>query len=378
MTTHSESPLRPAFPDADDPIDWASLFAPVWSRWRLVLAAGLLTAATAVGISYLLTPMYESTTTILPPQQQQSTAASALASLGALGGLGGAALGVKSPADEYVSLMQSVNAEDRIVTQFKLMARYEAKYRAQARKKLEQRSQLEVGKKDGIIKITVTDSDPAVAASIANQYVDELRRLTNTLAVSEAQQRRMFFEKQMEDTKARLTLAQQALQGSGINAGAIKAEPRAAADQYGSVRAQLRASEVKLATLSSSLSATAPEVQRETATINALREQLAQLDANPHKDDDSSDYLGKYREFKYQETLLELMAKQYEIARVDESREGALIQVIDKAQPAEYKSSPRRLYFAIGGLVLGLLATCSFLAIRDRKGRRPESDGTEN
>jgi uncharacterized protein involved in exopolysaccharide biosynthesis len=371
MTMLEDTPAnaRPT-DDANDPIDWGALFAPVWPRWRLLAAAGLAAAAAAVGATYLMTPMFESTTTVLPPQQQQSTAASALASLGALTGIGGSALIPKSPADEYVSLMQSVTATDRIIDQFKLMSRYEAKYRAQARKKLLQRSQIVVGKKDGIISITVSDRDPAVAAAMANQYVEELRRLTTTLAVSEAQQRRMFFERQMEDAKDRLTKAQETLQGSGISAGALKADPKAAAEEYGTLRAQVTASEVRLATLSSTLAPSSAAVQRETATLNALRARLAQLERSPASANAEPDYVGKYREFKYQETLFDLMAKQYEIARVDESREGALIQVVDKAQPAEFKSWPRRAYFAIGGMLAGLLLSAAIVMVLDPDGRR--------
>ena len=61
------------------------------------------------------------------------------------------------------------------------------------------------------------------------------------------------------------------------------------------------------------------------------------------------DYLTKYREFKYQETLFELFARQYEIARVDESREGALIQVVDPATRAGIQEQAQTVFIASRG-----------------------------
>jgi uncharacterized protein involved in exopolysaccharide biosynthesis len=197
-----------------------------------------------------------------------------------------------------------------------------------------------------------------------------LRRMTSILAVSEAQQRRVFFEKQMQDTKARLTTAQLALQQSGFTSGAIKTEPRAAAEQYAQLRAQATAADLKLQTLSASLADTSPEVHQQSTLLLALRSKLAQLEVSTQPDPSAPDYVSKYREFKYQETLFDLMSKQYELARVDESREGALIQVVDPALPAELKSKPKRSFFAVGAALAAAVAMAAWLVIRDR--RRPE------
>ena len=59
------------------------------------------------------------------------------------------------------------------------------------------------------------------------------------------------------------------------------------------------------------------------------------------------DYITKYREFKYHEILFELFSKQFELAKVDEAREGAVIQVLDAAQPPERKSKPKKALIAI-------------------------------
>ena len=315
------------------------------------LAAGLL----ALGITTLMAPTFTAVTTFMPPQQSQSSAASALASLGSLAGLAGGAAGISSPGERYVALMQSVTVSDRIVEQFKLMEVYDEKFRVDARKRLATNLRIALGKKDGLITVEVDDKSQQRAADIANRYVDELRRMTGTLAVTEAQQRRAFFERQLQQSRDRLVQAQQALQSSGFNAGALKAEPKAAAEAYARIRAETTAAEVRLQVLSGNMAENTPEVRQQQTILTALRQQLARAE---QATDTSAgpDYVGRYREFKYQETLFELYARQFELARADESREGALIQVVDVATPPEKKSKPKRAVIAGSTtLVVGLL-----------------------
>ena len=347
----------------DDTVSLLDLALPLVEHWKLWILGSLAIGLAALGIAFLMTSTFTARTTFLPPQQQQSGLASALASLGGLAGLAGAAGGIKSPADQYVALMQSVSATDRLIQQFDLMQVYEAKYRFEARKALEQNTRIAIGKKDGLISIEVDDKSPQRAAEMANAYVEELRRLTSELAVSEAQQRRMFFEKELKEARDQLAKAQQALEASGFNVGALRAEPRAAAETYARIKAEITAAEVRAQVLRRSLADTAPEVQKQMAEISALRAQLARLeqaaDANA-----GPDYLSKYREFKYRETLFELFARQYEVARVDESREGALIQVVDPATPPEYKSKPKRALIAVAATMLSLLLIGMGLVVR--------------
>ena len=349
--------------EADDAVSLLDLALPLVEHWKLWILGSLAIGLAALGIAFLMTPVYTARTTFLPPQQQQSGVASALAQLGGLAGLAGAAGAIRSPADQYVALMQSVSATDRLIDQFELMQAYEAKYRFEARKALADNTRIAIGKKDGLISVEVDDQNPQRAAEMANAYVEELRRMTWTLAVSEAQQRRLFFEKELKDARDQLERAQQALQASGFNVGALRAEPRAAAESYARLKAEITAAEVRTQVLRGSLADSAPEVQRQLSQLSALRAQLARLeqaaDANV-----GPDYLTKYREFKYRETLFELFARQYEIARVDESREGALIQVVDPAVPPEYKSKPKRVFIAVAATLLSLLVLGMFILVR--------------
>ena len=333
-------------PQDDDGIDLLDLLIVLASRWRLLVLAPVIAGAAALGVTYLITPTFTSKTTFLPPQQQQSAAASALASLGALSSLAGGAAGIKSPGDQYVALMQSVNIEDRIIDKFKLMEVYEAKYRFLARKTLETNVRIALGKKDGLITVEVDAENPQLAADMANQHVAELRRLSGELALTEAQQRRVFFENELKRTRQRLTEAQQVLQSSGFNAGALKAEPKAAAEGYARLKAEVTSAEVRLQAMRRGMADTSPDVQQQLALLGALQTQLLKLESTASAPNDA-DYISRYREFKYQETLFDLFSRQYELARMDESREGALIQVVDVASPAEYKSKPKRATTAL-------------------------------
>lgn len=328
----------------------------LWLLLLLPLAAGLC----ALGIAFTMQPVFTARAMIMPPQQPQSASAMALQSLGALAGVAGAAAGIKSPADQYVSLMQSRTVEERLIDEFGLIKVYEVDYRVDAHKRLRTNTRIQVGKKDGLISIEVDDHDPKRAADMANAYITHLTRLTSELAVTEAQQRRRFFEEQLRQTTERFSVARRSLQAAGINEGVIRAEPRAAAENYARLRAEITSLEVRLQSASVSLADSAPEIRRLRTELQTLRAMAAKAEA-VNETAAAGDYIDRYKEFKYQETLLDLFARQYELARVDEAREGAIVQVVDSAVPPERKSRPRRAVIAVvttlvsGVLLLGWL-----------------------
>lgn len=349
----------------DDDMEMAHIAKLLVSRWKLLVLGPLGAGVLAVGMTYLIPPTYTASTTFMPPQQTQGVAASALASLGSLAGLAGGATGVRNTGEQYVALMQSVTVSDRLIEQFKLLDVYDEKFRVDARTELAQNVRISLNKKDGMISVLVDDTSPQRAADIANRYVEELRRVAASLAVTEAQQRRVFFEQQLRVSRDQLLQAQQALQASGFNASALKAEPKAAAEGYAKLRAEATAAEVRLQVSKGSLTESAPEVRQQQATLNALREQLAKA-AQPAEGQGGPDYISRFRDFKYQETLFELYARQFELARVDESREGALIQVVDPAAPPEKKSKPRRGQIAISTILTAALLLTIWVVFRHR------------
>ncbi len=345
------------------------------SQWRLLLGGTVLAGLIGLGAAFAWPPTFTARTLFLPQQQQQNFPASALASLGALGSLAGAAAGVRNAADQYVALMQSAVVTDRIIDQFDLMRVYDEKYRVDARKELSKSVRIVLGKKDGLISVEVDDESPKRSADMANAYVVELRRLTQVLALTEAQQRRVFFEAQLTQTRERLTLAQEALQASGFTSGALRAEPKAAAEGYAKLRAEVTSAEVRLQAIRRNLVDGAPEVQQQMGIVAALRAELTRLEVPGDRSNDPG-YVSKYREFKYQETLFELFARQYEMARLDEARDGTLIQVVDVATPPEKKSKPKRALIAVGVGAATLLLLIVWLMLRHVLRQGDPSTGT--
>ncbi|MDL5032893.1 Wzz/FepE/Etk N-terminal domain-containing protein [Pelomonas sp. APW6] len=357
-----------AMPEGQDSVD--TLLA-VARQGRRIVGVSLLCGVLALGGSYLVAPTFTAATVVLPPQQQQSLAASALSSLGGLAGLAGAAAGgVKSPLDQHVALLQSTTVADRMIDRFKLAEVYDKELRSDVRKKFWTNLRVAAGRRDGLLTIEVDDREPQRAAEMANAMVDEFRRITSEIAITEAQQRKVFFEKHLMETKDRLTRAQLALQQTGLSSGAIKAEPKAAAEAYAKLRAEYTAAEVRLQAMSTNLTPSAPEVMQQRGLVSGLKAQLDRVERDINQAADGKDgkdgeaganYISRYRDYKYQETLFELFAKQFEMAKVDEGREGGLIQVVDVAQVPDRKSKPKRAFIAAGvsvavGLMMLILA----------------------
>lgn len=365
----------PAIPE-DDEISLLDLLQTIVDNLRLLILGPLAVGLAALGISFTIAPTFTATVKFLPPQQQQSAAASMLASLGGLGGLAGAAAGLKNPADQYVAFMKSNAVEDALIERFKLQERYKAELRTDARKALEGQVRIASGK-DGLISIELDDKDPQFAAELANAYVQELQKLLARLAVTEAQQRRVFFEKQLLQAKDGLTAAEQALKASGISDSVLKSNPASAVAGVAALKAQITAQEVKVGAMRGYLAETAPDFKQALTELANLRAQLnkqAKQDRDEGTKPGQGDYVGLYREFKYHETLFELFAKQYEIARVDEAREGAVIQVLDAAQPPERKSKPKKALIAVIATLAAGFALLLFVFIRQalRNGAKDE------
>ena len=356
MTEHSQTNANEGA-DADDEISLLDLLQTIAENIRLLILGPLLIGLAALGLSFLIRPTFTANTKFLPPQQQQSAAASLLQGLGALGGLAGAATGIKNPSDQYVAFLKSRSVADPLIERFNLVQRYQAKLHDDARKALEASVRISSGK-DGLITVEVDDHDPKVAADMANAYVEELGRLMSRLSLTEAQQRRAFFEKQLSDAKTNLTRAEQALKSSGVNLSALKSSPEAVVTAVAQLQAQIAAQEVKVASMRGYLTESAPDFKQALTELAAIRSQLARAarsEPRPAQGVDA-DYVARFRDYKYYETLFELFAKQFELAKVDESREGSLIQVVDVAQVPERKSKPKKALIAvIASLASGFL-----------------------
>ena len=367
--------LRDTGSDEIDVLDLALVLA---ENWRSLVFLPLVAGLAALGISFLIPPTFTATTRILPPGQQQSTSAVLAAQLGSLAGLIGGAAGIKNPADQYVALLKSRSVYDAIIQRFKLRELYDERYIEDTRKELEKRTKVSAGVKDGIISIEAEDRDPKRAADIANAFVEELRNLSNTLAITEAAQRRLFFETQLMQAKDNLTKSEVALRGSGVSEAALKTVPQSALEALARLKAQITAQEIKLASMRMFMTDSNPQFRLAIQELVALRAELAKAEqSNTSKaTGDGAEYVAKYRDFKYHETLFELMAKQYELARLDEAREGAVIQVVDAALPPERKSKPMKALIAVLTTLAVFFAMMLFVFVRQASqnmARQPES-----
>lgn len=360
----------------DDEISILDLLQVIVDNLRILILGPLCVGVIALAVSFFIKPTFTASTQFMPPQMQQSAAASMLQSLGALGGLAGAATGLKNPADQYVAFIKSRVVADALIERFDLMERYESDFLQDARKSLQTKSSIAAGK-DGLIKVEVTDHDPQFAADLTNAYVQELGKLLDHLSVTEAQQRRVFFEKQLTQTKERLIAAEQALAASGVSTSVLNVNPELALEGPARLRAQVTAQEVKMASMRTYLAEGAPQFRQALNELSALRAQLAKAEKvqnNPASQ--GGDYINKYREFKYQETLFELFAKQFEIAKVDESREGAVLQVVDAAVPPERKSGPKKALIAIAATLVSGFVLLFWVFVRHAlraSSKNPES-----
>jgi len=367
----------------DDEISLIDLAIALGQEKKTLFAVPLFTTSVAIVVSLIMTPVFTAKTLMMPPQQQQSSAASALASLGALAGLAGGAAGVKSPDEMYIAFMESESLQNSIIKKMSLQTRYEAKTLTDTRAGLKGAVKITSDKKSGLISIEATDKDPVFAAQLANVYIDELHNLLGRLAVTDAQQRRVFYEDQIKKTQADLVNAESrfrlANEKSGMQMTSILAETSLRANAE--MRGQIAAKEVQLQAMSRFETNQNPDVQKLTSEMSALRQQLSKLESgsgntttavNPMQQEASQ----AYRDIKVQQAMLEVLIKQYEIARVDEAKEGPLVQQVDPATPPERRSKPKRslivLVSALGGLFLGVLAAFVRRAIK-KAATDPES-----
>ncbi|MGB8582546.1 MAG: GNVR domain-containing protein [Candidatus Sulfotelmatobacter sp.] len=347
---------------------------------RFVVGAAVLAAI----VSLLLPVQYEAKIALLPPAQNSSIGSSLLGQLGSIGALGslaslaGGSLGIKNPADMYVSLLQSRTVEDAMIQRFGLMQEYRVKKMSEARKAFEHHTTAVAGAKDGLIRLTVEDHDPKRAAELANGYVEEFRRLSASLAITEAARRRLFFQQQVDQAKQSLTAAEDAMTKTQQSTGVLQidSQARALIESAAVLRAQVVAKEVQIEGMRSFATDDNPNLVLAKQELAALQAQLARVagsqtdagsDINLSKGrvtGSGMEYLRRYRDLKYQETVFELLAKEYEVAKLDEAREGAIVQVVDPAVPPDTKSSPHRTLIVLGATILAFFFAVFWVWLR--------------
>lgn len=343
--------------------DVLDLFVVLLDHFRLLAGLPIVAGVIAMAVVFSMPPTFTASTRILTPQPANSIA-NVSGQLGAIAAATGISGGIRNPIDTYVVMLKSRSVADRLISRFELKSKFSTDQVENLRQILSARTRI-VTDKGGVIAIEVDDRDPKLAADLANGYVEALRELTQTLAVTEAGQRRLFFEEQLKRAKKDLTEAEIALRSGGVGEGAIRYSPQTALDSIVKLKAQISSQEVRLASLRGQMTEANPEYARLQSQIQALRSQLGKEESGAGQVAGSNaGYIGRFRDFKYQEAMFELLTRQYELARLDESREGAVVQVIDVAQPPEKRSKPKRAQIVIFVALATLLLVLVWIFIR--------------
>lgn len=347
-----------------------SLLQMALRRGKLVVVEAAVLILCALVVAILLPSLYTATVAIMPPQSGSSSAAmlAQLGNLGALASMGGGGLGVKNPNDMQVALLKSRTTEYAMVERFQLQAEYHKRYISSARAQWEKMTSIDSGLKDGLIRLSVTDRDPRRAAELANGWVEEYRRVTANLALTEAAQRRMFFEREVNGERAELELAENNLKNTEDRTGVLEldGQARALIASAAQLRAQIAAKQVEIRAMREFATSENPDMARAEQELSGMEGQLAAMDVDSdHSTGDLIAPKGKMtqtglefaralREEKFHEAMYELLTRQYEVARVDEARQGSIVQVVDPAIPPDRPGSHYRLWIFLAGLVFAL------------------------
>ena len=359
--------------------DLLDLLLVLAARKRVIFLATIACMAiVAILVYFVISATFTGKAVIMPPQQEQSSASALLGQFGALASMTGvgSSLGLKSPNDLYIGILQSNTIADSLIKQFDLMRLYHAHRISTARAALAARSKFVSGK-DSLISISVEDHDPHRAAEMANAYVTELHNLNDHLAITQASQRRVFFERQLVQEKDRLADAEVALRKTEESTGVIapSGQTQTIIRQIAELQAEITSREVELDALRMSSTAQNPDFVRLNTELDSLRGQLRDLESGhgKHAPGDISittanvpqaglEYVRKERDVRYHQLLYDLLARQYEVARIDEAKAAPVIQVVDPALPPDRRSGHRLLWVLIAGF-LGFCFSCAWALV---------------
>lgn len=367
--------------DDQNGVDFVEILIVLARRKKVILGAALAAACISSAVSMKVPNVYDASVKLLPPQQAQSSASMLLSQLGGLAGVAGAAGALKNPADIYVAMLKSRTVADRMVDRFSLQTHYGTQSREKTRERLDANTSIVAGK-DGLITVQVEDENQKSVAPLANGYVDELLRLTKTLAVTEASQRRLFFEQELERAKNNLVRSEVALKHAIDEHGVISVdtEGRGQLQTIARLRAAITEKEIVLNSMKAFVTVNNPEYRRTEESLSSLRSELSRLEnGNHHAGSDDSSVDGDsskgikniqlLRDVKYYETLYELLAKQYEAARLDEAKDSSVIQVLDPATTPERRSKPKRALIVLMSTILTGIVTVIVVFLLEAKSR---------
>ena len=357
-------------------------------KWLIAKTAGL-AAALGILVSVILPVSYTATTRIMTPQQTPSSASLLMNQMANSGGgqlamAAAGGLGLRNPNDVYIGLLGSRPVADAIIEQFGLRTVYRAKDMTAARTTLVAHSTV-ASEKSGFITVSVTDRDKTRAAKIANAYTEQLRILTKTLALTEASHRRIFYEEQLKHAREDLLAAEVAFQQVQQKRGLVQldAQAKATIGLLAGLHAQVSAKQVELQAIRSYSTERNPEVQLTESQLSSLEQEVSSLEQRGHPAGSLDlglqdvagagiEYLRAEHELEYRQILFDLLLKQYDVARLDEAKDAAVVQVVEPAIAPDRRSAPKRGLMIMMFTLLGIVATCCYLCMTDYSRKNPQ------
>ncbi len=369
----------------------------LWDKRRLLFRWVGLGFVLSTLVAFLIPVRYTSTTRLMPPDQAGQGITSMLSALGKtgdLGSIGGQLLGLKTSGDLFVGVLHSRSVQDDLINKFDLRKVYGVRRYEDARKVLENRTDVAADKKSGILSIKVADRDPNRATGMAREYVEALNRIVITLNTSSAHKERVFLEDRLVAVQRDLETAEKdfgkfASQNTAID---VKEQGKAMIGATAELEGQLIAAETQLEGLQQIYTPNNVRVRSVQARIDEYRRQLQRLGgkaslggetsggSSDEVTTDTTDlypsirrlpilgvtWADLYRNTKVQETIFETLTKQYEMAKVEEARETPSVKVLDAADVPERKSFPPRTLFVLSGTVLGFVFVTVWIFVNAR------------
>ncbi len=324
--------------------------------------------------SIVMPPQYEASVVMLLPKRGGGGLQNLLGALdGALGGAGGglASLAVGKKGNEYVGMLKSRSVEDLLLDRFappdwrKMVGLGKETTRWKLAR--EHLGEMEVKvDENNLIEVTVSHRDPEMSAKVANAYVEALRTVAGRLFLTEASQKRLYLEQELNRAKEALARAEAEMrryqEEKGVYVG--DAQLKANVESRVSLRAAIAQKNIELKALMTYATPQHPDAVRIRREIAALNEELRRLEARSSNMDPLNpeggmpaatfEYLSRYRDLKFNEEVYQSLLKMYEVVRRDETADPVIIQVVDEAAVPDQRSKPKRMLMVIMSLFLGL------------------------
>ena len=351
---------------------------------RKLMIIGITAAATIITALYTLTlpNIYIAKAKVLPPQQSSGGISAAMMT-GALAAMGGEMMGESKTAKLYAEILKIESLRNPIIERFKLKEIYKTKYLQDVYKRMNTSVIIQSGK-EGIISISVEDTDPKRAADLANAHVDELRKLSARLTMTGASDSREFLEKQVAETKKELIQAENNLKSFQGKHKILDAQTQAGATMIvlNQLSAQLSAQEAQLSALLRTYAESSQQVKNQRQSIASLRGQIGKYEKSgsgaipgfENVPELGQEYIDLLRKFKTVESVYEMLVRQYETARLNEANDVSSIQVIQRAVVPERKSKPARSKLVKTALFISLLGSCVLVLLLENVGKMSEEN----